>query len=232
MNRSADRLSLRGAGSRAGVAAGSQVAIPTPGSEIGSAKVVIDFTEVERLYRQLLTALGQDIQSESLQDTPARVARSWQEFLAYDPGPIEASFEYEESYFGQQYIAVAGIRAWSMCQHHLLPFHVDAAVGYVPAGRVLGLSKLSRIVHMYAHRLQLQEQLTAQVAAEVARLTGSNDVGVWVVGEHLCMEMRGVRDQDARTLTECLHGQLATDQQLAQRIHAAARSAVPFHSGH
>lgn len=180
----------------------------------------IDVGEVEALYRKLLVALGQDVDSEGLRETPARAARFWQDFLQHEPGTTDTCFTHHEA--GGQYVVVGGIRAWSMCQHHLLPFRLDVHIGYVPAGQVLGLSKLPRIVQTYAHRLQLQEALTAQVAHEVARLSGSEDVGVWAVGEHLCMAMRGVRDQAARTTTACLLGRLENDDRLADRLHTAA----------
>ncbi|MDX5567473.1 GTP cyclohydrolase I FolE [Streptomyces sp. ID05-04B] len=180
----------------------------------------IDIGEVEALYRKLLVALGQDVDSEGLRDTPARVARFWRDFLQHDPGTTDTAFTHQES--GGQYVVVSGIRAWSLCQHHLLPFRLDVHIGYVPAGRVLGLSKLPRIVQTYAHRLQLQEALTAQVAREVAALSGSGDVGVWSVGEHLCMAMRGVRDQAARTTAACLLGRLESDDRLAERLRTAA----------
>jgi GTP cyclohydrolase I len=188
-------------------------------AETTAAPSRIDSAEVEALYRKLLVALGQDVDSEGLRDTPARVARFWKEFLEHTAGTIDTVFGHEE--YGSQYVALGGIRAWSMCQHHLLPFRVDVSIGYIPAASVLGLSKLVRIVQAHAHRLQLQERLTAQVAREVARRSGSEDVGVWAVGEHLCMCLRGVREQAVYTSTACLLSRLESDHCLADRIRVA-----------
>lgn len=114
----------------------------------------------------------------------------WRDFAQYDPGSVGTTFESVEA---DQMVVVSGMRVWSFCEHHLLPFWCDVSVGYIAAGRVLGLSKFARVAHKYAHRLQVQERLTQQVADEVSRLTGSPDVAVLAEGRHLCMEMRGVR---------------------------------------
>jgi len=180
----------------------------------------VDVDEVQTIVRALLVALGQNPDREGLRETPARVARFWSEFLDHDPGDTGTTFEHTMA--GDQYVLVGGIRTWSMCEHHLLPFSAEVSIGYLPAGRVLGLSKLARVVLQFAHRLQLQEQLTSQVAQEVARLTGSPDVGVWTVGEHLCMSVRGVREHSARTVADCLLGRLGTDARLAERLRAGA----------
>ena len=145
---------------------------------------------MERLIRQLLLAIGEDPDRDGLVDTPARVARMWAEFLDHDPGKVETAFEH----FGSdQMVVVSGMRVWSLCEHHMLPFWCDIACGYIPRNRVLGLSKFARLAWSHARRLQVQERLTQNLADDLVRVTGSPDVAVVATGEHLCMTMRGVR---------------------------------------
>jgi GTP cyclohydrolase I len=118
------------------------------------------------------------------------VARFWKEFLDYDPGTIDVTFE---STSIDQMIVVKGIRVYSLCEHHLLPITCDVSIGYISVGRVLGLSKLARIAHKHAHKLQLQERMTQEIANEVCAATGVLDVAVVVEGVHMCMIMRGIR---------------------------------------
>lgn len=150
----------------------------------------MDHAALLRIGRELLVALGEDPGRDGLADTPRRFADLWREFVEYDPGRVGTTFEAAGA---DQMVVVSGIRVWSLCEHHLLPFWCDLAVGYVAAGRVLGLSKFARIAHRHAHRLQVQERLTQEVAESVAALTGSPDVAVRARGEHLCMAMRGIR---------------------------------------
>jgi GTP cyclohydrolase I len=179
----------------------------------------IDTAAVEDLYRQLLKALGQDPGSEGLRDTPRRAAAFWRDFLRPDASP-DTTFSFEGS--GSDLAAVTGIGAWTICQHHLLPFHVTVSAAYAPAGRIIGLSKIARIVARHAAALQVQEALTHQVAVSLAEATGSPAVGVWVTGEHLCMLMRGTRAAGARASTRTLLGTAATDFATERRLHAAA----------
>jgi GTP cyclohydrolase IA len=180
----------------------------------------IDTAAVEDLYRQLLKALGQDPGSEALRDTPRRAAAFWAEFLYPDAGSADTTFSFEGS--GSDLAAVSGIGAWTVCQHHLLPFHVTVAAAYQPAGKIIGLSKIARIVARHAAALQVQEALTHQVATSLAEATGSPAVGVWVTGEHLCMLMRGARASGARASTQTLLGTAATDLAMEHRLHAGA----------
>lgn len=145
---------------------------------------------VERAVTELLLSLGQDPSSDELKDTPRRVASMWNEFLNYDPGALGTCFNSAET---DQMVVVSGMRVWSMCEHHLLPFWCDIAVGYIASGRVLGLSKLGRIAHKHAHKLQMQERLVSDIAAEIEELLGHPNVAVLATGEHLCMTMRGIR---------------------------------------
>lgn len=151
---------------------------------------MVDTETLEHLCREVLLAIGEDPDRPGLQDTPRRFAKWWKEFIEYDPGTTDTLFE---SITSNQLVVVSGMRVWSLCEHHLLPFWCDVSIGYVAQGNVLGLSKFGRIAHKYAHRLQLQEQLVHQIAEEVKERTGSPDVAVLAVGEHLCMSMRGIQ---------------------------------------
>jgi GTP cyclohydrolase IA len=138
----------------------------------------------------LLLAIGEDPDREGLCDTPRRFADWWAEFIDHDPGRTDTAFEAAEA---DQMVVVSGLKVWSLCEHHLLPFWCDVAIGYVAADRILGLSKFARVARRAAHRLQVQERLTKDIADEISRLTGTPDVAVLARGEHLCLTMRGVR---------------------------------------
>lgn len=140
--------------------------------------------------------IGENPDREGLQDTPRRWARWWIEFATYDPGNTDTVFE---SVSTDQMVIVSGIKVWSLCEHHLLPFWCNISIGYIAGDKVLGLSKFARIAHQFAHKLQLQERLTHEIADEVIRLTGSNSVAVLGKGEHLCMQMRGIKSSGIMT---------------------------------
>lgn len=135
-------------------------------------------------------ALGEDPDRPGLLGTPDRFARSWLEFMNYAPGSCDTTFDPVGE---NQLVVVQGIRVWSYCEHHLLPFYCDLDIGYIARDRVLGLSKFARIAHRHAHRLQIQERLVQQIADEICDITGSPDVGVIARGVHTCMVMRGIR---------------------------------------
>jgi GTP cyclohydrolase I len=145
---------------------------------------------LQELCRELLIELGEDPDRPGIADTPRRWADWWIEFVEYKPGTIDTTFEQVTT---DQIVIVGPMRVYSLCEHHLLPFWCDITVAYIAEDKVLGLSKFARIAHLYAHRLQLQERLTHQIADEVQRVTGSEDVFVVGRGEHLCMSMRGIR---------------------------------------
>lgn len=146
---------------------------------------------LERIGRELIETLGYDPTSEGLKETPGRWARWWQEFMTHEPGSrLDSMFDLTES---GRMVAVGGMRMWSICEHHLMPFSVEISIAYVPRERVLGLSKFARIALQVAHRLQLQERLTSELADAVCELTSSPDVAVLSRGRHLCMEARGVK---------------------------------------
>lgn len=145
---------------------------------------------MREIASQLLVAIGEDPSREGLKDTPTRFAKWWKEFIDFDPGNLNTVFE---SVSTDQMVVVSGIRIWSLCEHHLLPFWCDVSMGYIAKDNVLGLSKFARIAHKFAHSLQIQERLTHQIADEIYLLTGSEDVAVFAKGQHLCMSMRGVK---------------------------------------
>lgn len=171
-------------------------------------------SRLERLGRELIEAIGEDPQRSPLDRTPARWASWWEEFLAFDAGRTDTTFESTTS---GQLVVVSGLRLWSICEHHLLPFDVNAAIGYVPGERLLGLSKFARIGLEVSHRLQLQERLTEQLADRIAAVTGSGDVAVLARGRHLCVEARGVRTP-ARATTLVGRGRLRDDHALRREF--------------
>jgi GTP cyclohydrolase IA len=183
----------------------------------------VDTARVAELYRQLLIELGEDPGRDGLRGTPGRVAAWWSEFLDYDPGAIATVFDYESS-DGDHLLVAGGISVYSLCEHHLLPMRLAVTIGYLPAGQVLGLSKFARIAQAHARRLQMQERFADGVAQDVAKATGSGDIGVLAEGEHLCMSMRGVREQQARTTSMKLLGRLRDEPGLASQFVTLARS--------
>lgn len=180
----------------------------------------VDTAEVQRLTRALLVALGEDPDREGLVDTPRRVAAWWTEFLDHNPGTLDTTFAQEGTY--DSFVLLTGIETWSLCEHHLLPFRLTVSIAYVPGTCVLGLSKLVRQLEAHTHALQLQERITHDVAHDLAKAAGTNDVGVYAVGEHLCMSMRGIKAQSVRTTTSCRLGRIDSDQWLATRIERLA----------
>jgi GTP cyclohydrolase I len=170
----------------------------------------VDHARAEAAVRELLIAVGEDPDREGLVETPGRVARAYGEFFAgltLDAGEVlSKTFEIDH----EEMILVRDIEVFSMCEHHLVPFHGVAHVGYIPAkdGRVTGLSKIARLVEMYARRPQVQERLTTQVADSLCTHLGAQGVIVIVECEHLCMSMRGIRKPGSRTITSAVRGQL------------------------
>jgi GTP cyclohydrolase I len=152
--------------------------------------MAVDFEKLKQLGRELLVAIGEDPDRDGLKDTPERYAKWWREFIDYDAGKIETSFSIENN---DEMIAVTGMEVWSLCEHHLLPFKATISIGYIPADKVLGLSKFARIAHKFAHKPQVQERLVQEIANMVSTTTGSRDVAVVADGEHSCMTMRGIR---------------------------------------
>jgi GTP cyclohydrolase I len=179
----------------------------------------LELRAAEEAVADLLRALGQDPTSAHLADTPRRVAATYAELLT----PREFSlttFPNEEGYDGL--VLARDIPVHSLCQHHLLPFTGVAHVGYLPGERILGLSKLARVVEMFARRLQVQERLTQQVADWLAQHLEPKGVGVVVEAEHLCMSLRGVQARGCRTVTSALHGLVREDGRSRAEFFALA----------
>jgi len=172
------------------------------------ARTPVDVEAAERAAADLLQALGADLQSEHLRETPRRVAAAYGELLT--PTPFNATtFPNEEHY--DELVLVEGIPFQSLCMHHLLPFQGVAHVAYLPGERLLGLSKLARVVELFARDLQLQERLTTQVADWLEEKLRPRGVGVVLEAEHLCMSLRGVQKPGARTVTSALRGGVKDD---------------------
>jgi len=177
----------------------------------------IDAARAEGAARELLLALGADLTDESLRETPRRMAEAYAELLT--PRPFSATtFPNDEGY--DELVVARDIRFHSLCEHHLLPFHGVAHVGYLPGERIVGLSKLGRVVDLYARRLQVQERLTTQVARWLCDTLEPRGVGVVIEAEHLCMSLRGVQKPGARTITSALHGVVRDDPRTRQEFLA------------
>jgi GTP cyclohydrolase I len=168
----------------------------------------VDLAAAERAARDLLAALGADLASPGLRETPHRVAAAYAELLTPEPFNL-TTFPNDEGY--DELVLVRDIPFQSLCMHHLLPFHGVAHVAYLPAERIIGLSKLARVVEHYSRDLQVQERLTKQVAACISDELQPKGVGVVLEAEHLCMSMRGVQKAGARTVTSALHGLVRDD---------------------
>jgi GTP cyclohydrolase I len=168
----------------------------------------IDHAAVERASRSLLAALGADLGSDGLRDTPRRMADTYAELLTPEPFSL-TTFPNDEGY--DELIVVRDIPFQSLCMHHVLPFHGVAHIAYLPAERILGLSKLARVVDLLARDLQLQERLTTQIAGWLQEQLRPKGVGVVLEAEHLCMSLRGVQKPGAKTVTSALHGLVRDD---------------------
>jgi GTP cyclohydrolase I len=168
----------------------------------------IDLARAERAVADLLAALGQDIDDEHTRDTPHRVAAAYAELLTPRSFSL-TTFPNDEGY--DELVLARDIPFHSLCQHHMLPFKGIAHVGYLPGERILGLSKLARVVELFARGLQLQERLTTQVAGWLQEQLHPKGVGVVQEAEHLCMSLRGVRADGSRMVTSALHGLLRSD---------------------
>ena len=168
----------------------------------------VDHERAAAAVRELLIAVGEDPDRPGLKDTPARVARSYTEIFAglwQDPGEILAT-TFDEDH--DELVLVKDIPMYSTCEHHLVPFHGVAHIGYIPGedGRVTGLSKLARLVEVYARRPQVQERMTSQIADALADVLKPRGVLVVIEAEHLCMAMRGIRKPGSRTVTSAVRG--------------------------
>jgi GTP cyclohydrolase I len=179
----------------------------------------IDLHAAQRAVADLLAALGKDPDSEHLADTPRRVADAYAELLTPRDFHL-TTFPNDEGY--DELVLARSIPLRSLCEHHLLPFHGVAHVGYLPGERILGLSKLARVVELFARDLQVQERLTKQIADWLQEHLAPKGVGVVLEAEHLCMSIRGVQASGSRTVTSALHGVLRADPRSRQEFFALA----------
>ncbi|MEO8356300.1 MAG: GTP cyclohydrolase I FolE [Chloroflexota bacterium] len=190
----------------------------------------VDIDATRKIIFDLLKAVGEDPEREGLRNTPDRVARMYTELLGgyrTDPAKIINGALFNINY--DEMVLVRDIEFYSLCEHHMLPFLGRAHVAYLPAGKVIGLSKIPRIVDMYARRLQVQERMTRQIADLLQQTLEPQGVAVVVEGMHLCSMMRGVKKHDARMTTSAMHGafraNLATRQEFLANI---ARGSQPL----
>lgn len=190
------------------------------GPDDGNATAAFDQARAENAVRELLISIGEDPDRDGLRDTPARVAKAFKENFAglwQKPADVlTTTFDLGHS----ELVIVRDIELFSHCEHHLTPFHGVAHVGYIPgpSGRITGLSKIARLVDMYARRPQVQERLTTQIADAIVEALEPGGVIVIIDCEHLCMSMRGVRKSQARTVTSAVRGQLRNSATRAEAM--------------
>ena len=180
----------------------------------------VDLEAAEAAAADLIRALGADTESESLEETPRRIAAMYAELLS--PVPFDATTFPNDGGYDELVIA-REIQFHSLCEHHLLPFTGVAHVAYIPGERILGLSKLARVVDYFARSLQVQERLTTQVAGWLQHELEPKGVGVVIEAEHLCMSLRGVQKPGAKTVTSALRGLVRDDPRTRQEFLALVR---------
>ena len=177
-------------------------------------------SEAEAAVRTLIEWAGDDPDREGLLDTPGRVVRAYEElFSGYESDPreyLERTFEEVAGY--DELVVLRDIRVVSFCEHHMLPFLGKAHVGYLPSDRVVGISKLARVVHGFARRLQIQEKLTSEIAGAIHDILQPKGVGVVIVSEHSCMTMRGVNTPGSQLTTSSLTGVIRDDARTRQEF--------------
>jgi GTP cyclohydrolase IA len=186
-------------------------------------RVNMDFESIRRAVIDVIKGLGEDPEREGLRNTPDRVSRMYAELLSgysAEPEKIINGALFHINY--DEMVLVRDIEFYSLCEHHMLPFLGRAHVAYLPAGKIIGLSKIPRIVDMYARRLQVQERMTRQIADLLQQTLEPHGVAVVVEAMHLCSMMRGVKKHDARMTTSAMHGSfrtnLATRQEFLENI--------------
>jgi GTP cyclohydrolase I len=179
----------------------------------------VDLEAAEAAAEALMRALGMDPETQGLSDTPKRVARAYAELLTPREFTL-TTFPNDEKY--DELVLAKGIPFTSLCEHHLLPFTGTASVGYLPGPRILGLSKLARVVELFARRPQVQERMTKQIADWLDTHLGPRGVGVVIEAEHTCMTLRGVQARGSATVTSSLTGLLRTDERTRAEFLALA----------
>ena len=188
------------------------------GPHDGRALHEYDHERAERAVKELLIAIGENPEREGLKDTPARVARAFKEnFAGLWQSPedvLTTTFDIGH----EELVIIRDIEVFSHCEHHLTPFHGVAHVGYIPSGKITGLSKVARLVDLFARRPQVQERLTSQIADAMVEILDAAGVIVIIDCEHMCMSMRGVRKSEARTVTSAVRGILRDAATRAEAI--------------
>lgn len=201
----------------------SEISSVSMGPQDGRASKPYDQERAERAVRELLLALGEDPERDGLRDTPGRVARAFAEnFAGLWQSPedvLTTTFDIGH----EELVIIKDIEVYSHCEHHLTPFHGVAHVGYIPSGRITGLSKIARLVDLFARRPQVQERMTTQIADALVEILEPAGVIVIVECEHLCMSMRGVRKAEARTVTSAVRGRLRDPATRAEAISLITR---------
>lgn len=164
--------------------------------------------QIESAVRSILSGVGEDVEREGLLETPARVAKAWAEWTSgYGMNASDILKTFEDGADGSdELVIVKNISFYTHCEHHMAPFFGVATVGYIPDGKIVGLSKLSRLVDMYARRLQVQERLTTQIADALYEHLNPKGVGVFIRARHMCMESRGICKTGSETETKALRG--------------------------
>jgi GTP cyclohydrolase I len=184
---------------------------------VASPRAAVDRAAAELAVRDLLVALGRDVGADGLRETPRRVAAAFAELLTHEP-VVLTTFPNDRGY--DELVVVREIPFHSLCMHHLLPFHGVAHVAYLPGQRLIGLSKLARVVELFARELQLQERLTMQIAECLQEHLRPKGVGVVIEAEHLCMSLRGVQKAGTRTMTSAVLGLLRDDARTRSELFA------------
>ncbi|MRH29380.1 GTP cyclohydrolase I FolE [Microbacterium sp. SYP-A9085] len=197
----------------------STTAAPLAAVEDPDEQTGVDVVAAERAVADLLRALGRDVTDPHLAETPRRVVAALREMTEPD-GFMLTTFPNDSGY--EDLVLVRDIPFTSVCEHHLLPFRGVAHVGYLPGERIVGLSKLARVVELFAHDLQVQETLTAQIADHLMHHLAPRGVGVVLQAEHMCMSLRGVRSAGTTTVTSAFRGALRDDDQLRARFAPTA----------
>jgi len=186
----------------------------------------VDKPRIEKAVREILAAMGEDPDRNGLQETPSRVARMYEEVLAgtnANPGEhLSKTFDEEHN----EVVVLKEIPFFSMCEHHLLPFHGKAHIAYLPKGKIVGLSKLARLVEGFARRLQVQERLTCQIADTLMAKIDARGVAVLLEATHTCMTMRGVQKPGSVMVTSAIRGHFVTDHAARDEVWAH------FYHGH
>jgi GTP cyclohydrolase I len=196
----------------------SEISPASMGPHDGRAIHEYDHERAKRAVKELLLAIGEDPEREGLKETPARVARAFKENFA---GLWQSPEEVLTTTFDighEELVIIRDIEVFSHCEHHLTPFHGVAHVGYIPSGKITGLSKVARLVDLFARRPQVQERLTSQIADAMVEILEAAGVIVIIDCEHLCMSMRGVRKSEARTVTSAVRGILRDAATRAEAI--------------